>query len=258
MISELGFFSPEAREDELKIGNDYRDLFQLSEQIAKEFLRLLRDANLDRESERNLALNALAARSLEFFQSMINQLRQGSAPPAKVVCRSLIETVYKLRAIQLSSNGIDLFIAQERKSRLQKLKGVQAYRKAHPELGPSKELDAEVEQLTKERPKKTESNEWARLAEMDDFHNLYFQWVSDDTHAGIESLNHYFDEVSPYLMTFGPTDKEISTVAAIGHRSILLALETYARFQCVSIDLARYRNQTDALENEYAERSAAT
>jgi hypothetical protein len=49
---------------------------------------------------------------------------------------------------------------------------------------------------------------------MDDFHNIYYQGLSDDVHANIESLNHYFDESSEHMMNFGPSDKDLLAVAA--------------------------------------------
>ena len=61
MISELGFLSPEVSETEQQLVTDYHDLFDLSENLSKLFIRLLRDASLDHESVRNLAMNTLAA-----------------------------------------------------------------------------------------------------------------------------------------------------------------------------------------------------
>jgi hypothetical protein len=110
MIPELGFFSPEAVESQRHIRGAYREVFETSEQLSRLLLRLLQGAKLEPSSQKNLAMNALAAKSLELFQSSILLLERGCIPAAKVVSRALIETTYKLCAIQLSEDGIAHYI----------------------------------------------------------------------------------------------------------------------------------------------------
>ena len=85
---------------------------------------------------------------------------------------------------------------------------------------------------------------------MDDFHNLYYQGMSDDVHANIESLNHYFDEASAHLVNFGPSDRDLTFVATACDRTMLNAIEKYALFlnASVSEDLSAASLRIDALE----------
>lgn len=253
MISELGFLSPEVSETEQQLVTDYHDLFDLSENLSKLFIRLLRDASLDHESVRNLAMNTLAAKALELFQSSVILLRKGCIPAARVLCRSQIETVYKLCAIELAPDGIDRYINQEKCTRLQKLRSVQKYKQKYPRSGFGAGIEAEIDSLSKEKPKKTEPHEWASLAQMDDFHNLYYQGMSDDTHGNIESLNHYFDEYSAHLVSFGPSNKGLAIVAAACHRTLINAIEKYGSFQKANVasELALLDGANDALEKKH-------
>lgn len=252
MISELGFFSPDAVESQSQIRGAYREVFEVSEQLSKLFLRLLRDAELDRSSMKNMAMNALAAKSLELFQSSMILLERGCIPAAKVICRPLIETVYKLCAIQLSNNAIDLYAMQARFTLLLKLKSVQRYKLKHKNASIMPEIEAEILSLSKEKPKKTDPHEWASLAQMEDFHNLYYQGMSDDVHANVESLNHYFDEASTHLINFGPSDKDLTLVATACQRTMLNALEKYALFlnADISKELSILSPKIDALEGK--------
>ncbi|MDO9558770.1 MAG: DUF5677 domain-containing protein [Syntrophales bacterium] len=156
MISELGFLSSEVEKSEKQIIGAYTDLFDVSEQLSRLFIGLLKESELDRTSPKNLAINAIAAKSLELFQSCIILLRKGCVPAAKITCRALIETVYKLCAIQLANDGIDLYIRQGKNSRLQKLQGIQKYKQKHPGSGIGRGIESEIELLSKEKPKKTE------------------------------------------------------------------------------------------------------
>lgn len=260
MISELGFLSPEVSEDEQQLTTNYHELFNLSERLSKLFVRLLKDAPLDHTSVRNMAMNSLAAKSLELFQSSIILLRKGCIPAARVLCRAQIETVYKVCAIQLAPDGIDRYINQAKSTRLQKLRTVCKYKQKHPKSGIAPGIEAEIDTLTKEKPKKTEPHEWASLAQMDDFHHLYYQGMSDDIHGNIESLNHYFDENSTHIINFGPSDKGLPIVAVICHRTLINAIEKYASFQEVNVatDLAFLSGENDALEKKHCGDSQET
>ena len=199
-----------------------------------------------------MAMNALAAKSLELFQSSIILLERGCIPAAKVICRPLIETVYKLCAIQLSAIAIDLYTQQARLTRLQKLKSIQKYKQKHKNTSIAPGIEAEIQSLSNEKPKKTEPHQWACLAQMEDFHNLYYQGMSDDVHANVESLNHYFDEASTHLINFGPSDKDLTLVATACQRIIVNAIEKYAQFlnDRVSEELSFLIPKIDALEEK--------
>jgi hypothetical protein len=253
MIADLGFLSSEAEESEKQIIRAYTDLFQLSGQLSKLFISLLRKAGLDRTSIKNLTINALAAKSLELFQSSIILLRKGCVPAANITCRALIETVYKLCAIQLANGGIDLYIHQEKLTRLQKLRSIQKYKQKHPGSGIAPGINTEIDALSKEKSKKTGPYEWASLAKMEDFHNLYYQGMSDDTHANIESLNHYFDQNSAYILSFGPSDEGLALAVVVSHRILINAIEKFALFQNANIasELAQLSGENDVLEGKY-------
>lgn len=253
MISKLGFLSSEAEESEKQLIGAYIDLFELSRRLSKLYIGLLRESELDSTSVKNLIMNALAAKSLELFQSSIILLRKGCIPAAKITCRALIETVYKLCAIQLETDGIDTYISQEKYTNLQKLRSIQKYKQNHSNSGIAPGIESEIDNLSKEKPKKTEPHKWAFLAKMEDFHNLYYQGMSDDTHANIESLNHYFDENSPHNVIFGPSDKGLALTANACHRTLINAAEKFALFQNVNIatELIKINSENDLLEEKY-------
>lgn len=256
MISETGFLSSEAEESERQIMEGYKELFDVSLRLSRLFIHLLRDSELDRTSHKDLAMNALGAKALELFQSCIILLRKGCVPATKITFRALIETVYKLCAIHLADEAIQLYIRQEKSTRLQKLRSIQKYKQKHPKSEVGHGIESEIEMLSKEKTKKTEPYEWAALAQMEDFHNLYYQGMSDDTHANIESLNHYFDDGSEHLVNFGPTDKGLAIVAVACHRTLINAIEKFASFRNseVATELANLNSENDVLEGKYGDR----
>jgi hypothetical protein len=253
MITELGFLSPEIEKSEKKIIKKYYDLFQLSERMSKIFIGLLKQSKIDRKSIKNLAMNALAAKSLELYQSSIILLRKGCIPATKAICRALIETVYKLCAIQLKKEGINLYIHQEKCTRLQKLRRLREYKQRYPNSPTPPDIELVFNKLKNEKPKKTDPHVWASLAEMEDFHDIYYQVMSDDTHANIESLNHYFDEKSAHILSFGPSDKWLAPVAIACHRALINAMQKFALFQGTNIttELSQFNNEINLIEKKY-------
>jgi Family of unknown function (DUF5677) len=255
MISELGFLSPEVGEYEKQFTTSYCDLFELSEQLSKLLIRLLKDATTDDRSTRAMVMHALAASSLELFQSSIILLRKGCIPGARIICRTLIETVYKLSAIQLTSDGIDRYLSQEKNTRLQKLICIQKYKQKHKSSGVAPGIEKEIDALTKDKKGelKTQPCKWAELANMEDFHNLNYQEMSDDTHGNIESLNHYFDDKSDHIMSFGPSNNGLPNTAYVCHRALINCIEKYALFQQVSVaeGLSLLSGKNDELGAKY-------
>ncbi len=250
MISERGFFSPEAAESRHQLRQVYHEVFEIAEQLTQLLILPLRHAELDEKSTKKMAMHALAAKSLELFQCSFLLLEGGCIPAAKILCRALIETVYKLVAIQLSTNAIDLYIQQAAQTRLQKLKSVAKYKQKHKSPGVAPGIEAEIQCLSEKKPTRTEPSEWAKLAQMEDFHHIYYQGMSDDVHANIESLNHYFDESSGHLISFGPSDKDLPTVGTACLRTMVNAIEKYTCFlnTDVSQELSGLKGRIDALD----------
>lgn len=255
MISELGFFSSQAREDEKRIRADHAELFELAENVSREFLRLLEKAELDPNSDKNLRINALAIRSLELFQSTFNLLGQGAVPGAKVICRGLIESVFKLSALQTSNEGMDMYLAQDHASRLKKLQGFQRYN-AQKKLPPSAKIENEIDELKKKKIQSPAVSRWAEVAGMTDFYNVYYAVLNDDTHSSVEVLQHYVDDDSNALLNFGPSAKGLSVAGAICLRAILVGLDKYAVYQGAPIDLSHYCRENDRLEKNFFERQS--
>ncbi len=170
MVSERGFFSPEAADSRHQLRQVYQEVFEIAEQLTQLLIRPLRDAELDEKLPKNMAMYALAAKSLELFQCSILLLERGCIPAAKILCRALIETVYKLVTIHLSTNAIDLYVQQAEQTRLQKLKSVVKYKQKHKNSGVAPGIEAEIQCLSKKKNAKTEPYEWAKLAQMEDFH----------------------------------------------------------------------------------------
>lgn len=253
MISELGFLSPEVGESEEQLAIAYTELFSLSEKLSKLLLQLLKGVELDYTSTRSMVINALAVKSLELFQASVILLTKGCIPAARVLCRAQVETVYKLCAITLEENAIDKYFCQEKSSRLQKLQCIHEYKKKYQKFKTAPGLEVEIDKLKQEGLKTTKPFEWARWAKMEDFHNIYYQGMSDDTHGNIESLNHYFDENSPHIMSFGPSDKGLTLVAAACHRTLINAIAKYASFLGIDVetDLALLSKENDVLENKF-------
>jgi len=255
MISKLGFLSAEAEDSERQLLESYRELFSVSARLSQLFVRLLSEADLDQTSVKSMVMNALAAKSLELFQSCVILLKKGCIPASRVVCRALIETVYKLCAVLLSSDGIDAYVCQEKACRLNKLKNIQKYKQKYPNAKIAPGIESEIETLSKEKPAKIEPHKWASMAQMEDFNHLYYQGMSDDTHANIESLNHYFDEQSEYALTFGPSDKGLGLIAAACYRTAINAIAKYSVFLSIDVqaELASISKETDLLEEKYGD-----
>ena len=231
-LQELGFLSDEAKESEADIVQDFVRVFDLFDKLSVLFIDALSNAKIEPESTEGLVIHAAAARALELSQSADILLRKGCVPAAKLVCRTQLEAVYKLCAIIKNSDLAHEYISQSKFSRLQKLKSIQKYQQDYPDSKAAPNLTKEIDELSvaAKSLKKLAPHDWASKAEMDDFHRVYYQGLSDDTHGNIETLDHYFDKNSDYAFCFGPSVQDLNIVAHACQRGMVNAIIHYTSY----------------------------
>jgi hypothetical protein len=98
--------------------------------------------------------------------------------------------------------------------------------------------------------KKIQPHEWATLAKMEDFHNIYYQGFSDDVHGNIETLDHYFDVNNAHAFCFSPDDRDLYLVALASQKGTVNALSHYSH--TAGIDLSKEMEALNAkVENVF-------
>jgi hypothetical protein len=204
----------EAREE---IDTKHAKVLAVSQATYDQLCRVLEKAEW-RSTLSEHVMYSLAARCLEHFACVYQAARCGTVPAAKVLTRSLIETTYKLRAVQMNSELATQFILDNEAAKLAKLKGLQKYKQKSGVSGLAPGIEETIDAISAEKPKKFEPHQWASAAEMEDFHSLFYHWLSEEVHTSASAVDSYFVDDPEFTIVVGPDDKDLRHTLVIACR----------------------------------------
>jgi hypothetical protein len=220
-FGEEGFLSTEINNLTEKCHTNYKEWFELHESINRYCWGLTSRLKFHSDNRQEYITFALFLRMLGIFEGSYILIERGMVSETKVLLRTLMETLFSLRAIAKDKEEAERFYQEHDYLKYTALKKMlQANSQVIPLNGRdhSKRL-AELENEVKTRKLKPSSVEdWAKKAELHDFYisaYSYFSWTvhsnimeigqllngeSDDSVRKI-LLSPNFEEVCKYLMT---------------------------------------------------------
>ena len=168
---------------------------------------------------------ALSARVLDLTATTLRSLGHGSVPSAKILIRAVIEAIYKIVAVQLNADNINQFFDDDTASQLGKNKKILEYKKAKKSKSVAKGVEKKVEALAAQKVQKIDPPEWATRAGMQDFHHLFYPWLSSDVHGNASALDHYFNSEADHVLEIGPGDLDLRLTCVALARSLLVLVQ---------------------------------
>ena len=170
------------------------------------------------------AIHALAARVFDLLSSTLNLLKTGTVPAAKIITRSLLEAAYKLRALKKNEDHLGQFIADDIATRLLLLKGFHKYKQQKRSKTTAVGIEKQIDALTLEGAMRIDAPEWASRAEMDDFHRLFYPWLSREVHTNLAALSEYYLQYSDFAIEVGPSDADLPMTLVIAVRGAMAVI----------------------------------
>ena len=169
---------------------------------------------------------ALSARLLELAAMSLLCMRSGSVPAAKILTRSGLEAAYKVCAIRRDAKNLEQFIADNIASRLLLNKKIHEFKKEKGGKSLANGIEKKIDELTAQKAQKIDPAEWAARGQMNDYHQLFYAWLSSDTHGNAAAIDHYFDPNLDYALEIGPSDIDLPMTVMILSRSLLVVLRS--------------------------------
>jgi hypothetical protein len=172
---------------------------------------------------------ALSARVLDLTATTLRSLGHGSVPSAKILTRAVLEAIYKIVAVQVNADNIDQFFHDDAASQLGKNKKILEYKKAKKSKSVAKGVEKKIDALAAQKVQKIDPAEWATRAGMQDFHLLFYPWLSSDVHGNASALDHYFNPEADDVLEVGPGDLDLRLTSVALARCLLVlvrALDT--------------------------------
>lgn len=221
-IEEEGFLSDEAEDGKTYIYEKYADFFNFAKDVNKLCMKLLTSLKIDWKNDHKLIVHTLFLHIVENFQGVFLLLERGMMPQAKVLTRSMLETVFILVALQKKPNLLKAFLDQHDEAHIRSLKSALKFKnkslrdaaKRHgiEKLYVKKKAELKNKELTPLSPK-----EWSDESELEDFYNVYYVIYSNSIHSNLSALDDHIDESPDELnLSAGPSDRDLYDVLKCG------------------------------------------
>ena len=205
-------------------------LLNRCEQLNRDAHSLLYSVEVHTKDGREIIVACLFMRAVEFYQAAILLLEKGMEVSAKGNVRSLLESVFRLRAVAKCDKMLKAYIDNNQIQRLKTVKKM--LNNPNPnEVCQKEDLRKIKDEIKQNGVRETKIKEFSKHADMDDYwyEDIYSLWLSPATHSSVRDLEWNLrsnDQQSISELRYGPEDSEASQLLA--HASYCLLLGFFA------------------------------
>jgi hypothetical protein len=217
-------------------------LFDSSDAVSTAVIGFLLNLEVHNKNGRQLFASCLLARSLQLHLTAVHAIEHGLEAPAKVLLRSMLETVFTLCSIARHPDTLDHYISADHHARLKLLRVVRASKS--PEFVLTKaaatdQLQTEFEAAAASALPSLDAEEIARRAGLHHWYDGIYRVLSQATHSTVRDIERYFilndggDDIDALRLT--PSDRETTgllrtagsfLVTALGAAGCIFSVDT--------------------------------
>jgi len=226
-----GFLCQEAEQYKSKIINDNKELFNLCFELNTLAHASKYDLQIHNQEAQEMMLGCLMIRLLNNFQGIVILSNYGLVVEAKILLRSMLETLFILKICCEDKDFIDKYIKSDQVYRY-KLLNI-------PRNNPDHIFDALREYATEDIKKQVKDNikvnniegfeiyELAEKAGLKSHYDSAYRLLCNTSHSGVRSLEEYLvlDERSEVrILNSGPIEKDFDLVLITAMDNLCLGL----------------------------------
>ncbi len=210
----------------------HRPLPDRCEQLNRDAYSLLYSVEIHKDNRREIIVERLFMRAVEFYQAAILLFERGMQTSAKAAVRSLLESVFILRAVAECDKMLEAYIKQDVLERRKLINKAQHNKTPNLELLQEENLDTikdEINQTIEEKEIKAVSiEEYSRCADMHDWYvDIYSFYLSPATHSSVRDLEKALvltEQGETVGLRCGPEDSEAPSLLAHASHCLLFGL----------------------------------
>jgi hypothetical protein len=118
LIDERGFLGEHMVGWILKIRSNHSDFFDLAADMNKLSQKVLFDLKANSRNPHEIIMESLFIRCLNTFQGLVLLAERGMMAQSRILARALMEALFRLCALSKKPEPFDVFIKEDKKSRL--------------------------------------------------------------------------------------------------------------------------------------------
>lgn len=240
-LDDNGFFGEQVGDWSREFRKRHGSLLNRCEQLNRDAHSLLYSVEVHTKDGREIIVACLFMRAVEFYQAAILLLEKGMETSAKGDVRSLLESVFILRAVAKYDTMLKAYINKDEHSRRKMVN--KAKNNKTPNLGllQKENLDETLNEIKRtieeEDIKDIRTEEFSRWADMHDWYvDIYSLWLSPATHSLVHDLERNLrldDQQSISGLRYEPADCEAPQLLAHASHCLVLGLAAVGNvFNC--------------------------
>ena len=235
-LDDNGFLGRSVEKWSGEFKKKHRPLLDRCEQLNRDAYSLLYSVEVHTEDGREIIVERLFMRAVEFYQAAILLLEKGMQTSAKGNVRSLLESVFILRAVAKCDEMLKAYIKQDECKRLKLINKAQHNKTPNLELLQQENLDPIKNEINRtieeEEIKRISTEEFSRRANMHDWYvDIYSSWLSPATHSSVRDLEKdlVLTEQGEMLgLRCGPEDSEAPSLLAHASHCLIMGFPAVA------------------------------
>ena len=229
-LDDNGFLGEQVGDWSREFRKRYGSLLNRCKQLNWDAHSLLHSVEVHTKDGREIIVACLFMRAVEFYQAAILLLEQGMPTSAKGNVRSLLESVFILRAVAKCDKMLKAYIDNNEIQRLRTAKKM--LNNPNPnEVCQKEDLRKIRDEIKQKGIRETKIKEFSEHADMYDYwyEDIYSLWLSPATHSSAHDLKRNLrsnDQQSISGLRYGPEDSKADQLLA--HASYCLLLGFFA------------------------------
>ena len=214
----------------------HRRLLDRCEQLNRDAHSLLFSVEVHTKDGREIIVACLFMRAVEFYQAAVLLLEKGMQTSAKGNVRSLLESVFTLRAVAKCDKMLKAYINKDEHSRRKTVN--KAKNNKTPNLGllQKENLDETLNEIKRtieeEDIKDIHTEEFSRRADMHDWYvDIYSLWLSPATHSSVRDFENDLvltEQGEVVGLQCGPEDSEAPSLLAYASHCLIMGFPAVA------------------------------
>ena len=253
-LDDNGFFGEQVGHWSREFRKRHGSLLNRCEQLNRDAHSLLYSIEVHTKDGREIIVACLFMRAVEFYQAAILLLEKGMQTSAKGNVRSLLESVFILRAVAKCDKMLKAYIDNNEIQRLKTVKKI--LNNPNPnEVYQREDLHKIKDEIQRKGVRDTKIKKFSEHADMYDYwyEDIYSLWLSPATHSSVHDLERNLrsnDQQPISGLQYGPEDSKADQLLAHASYCLLLGFFAVANvFECnskKSSDLRELWNEYEA------------
>jgi hypothetical protein len=237
-FSDNGFLDPSVESCITQVNAAHKAIFDICFELNRFSNKLMMDLKVNPTDVTQLLMGCLYIRAVSGYQGTLILAKRGMLNEAGVVARALMETVFRMKAIERDKEIAKMYINEEtliRKKLINKYRAISKKAKAEVQPPGMHELYESLERTIEEEEIDELKTIWfaEKAGLIDDYHSAY-SLLSHDVHVNIKSIDDYvvYDEHDNVTsLKVGPDDSthELLILGLLSGKYIIIAGETCAK-----------------------------